>query len=61
MPKPTNRSPERQSPRDIARSISERDAVDRKKLKRESRRAVDAAEKLLKEMDEVFKNLDRKP
>lgn len=60
MPKPTNRAPQRHSPQDIARSLSERGAVESKKMKRESRRAVDAADKLLKEMDEVLKNLDRK-
>ena len=61
MRRATTKAPERAtSPKDIARSLAERGAMDHSKLKRESRRAVDAADRLLREMDEVLKNLDRK-
>lgn len=45
-----------ESPKDIARDIAERDPVDHVKIKRESRRAVKAADRLLKEMDDFMKS-----
>lgn len=56
MRKNTTKSQGPQTPKDLARSMSERDPVDHGKIKRESRRAVKAADRLLKEMDDFMKS-----
>ena len=48
------------SPKDVAEHIADRGALDRDKVHRASRRAVQAADRLLKEMDDVLKHLERK-
>ena len=53
--------PERaDKPKDIAEEIASRTPFDRTKAHRANRRAVQAADRLLKEMDDVLKNLGRK-
>lgn len=44
-----------ESPKDVARNISERDTGDHARIKRESRRAIKAADRLLEEMDDFMK------
>lgn len=47
-------------PRDIAERLAERTPFDRNKVRKSSRRAVEAADRLIKEMADVMKQLDRK-
>lgn len=54
------KQPHPKSPKDVAEGLSKRGALDRDKVHRESRRAVQAADRLLKEMDDVLKQLARK-
>lgn len=54
------KQPHPKSPKDVAKDLSRRGALDRDKVHRESRRAVQAADRLLKEMDDVLKQLARK-
>jgi len=56
MRKTTTKPPRPESPKDIARRISERDGTDHAKIRQESRRAVKAADRLLKEMDDFMKS-----
>ncbi len=60
MRKPPSRQTPR-TPKEIAGKIAERGAFDRAKVRRASEQAVSSADRLLKEMDEVFKRLERKP
>ena len=55
-----DKSPRPKTPKDIAADIAERAPLDRDKVHRASRRAVQAADRLLKEMDDVLKQLQRK-
>ena len=56
----TDKAPRAKSPKDIAADIAERGPLDHTKVKKASRRAVQAADRLLKEMDDVLKHLERK-
>lgn len=55
----TDTVPRPKRPKDIAADIAERGPLDHTKVKQASRRAVQAADRLLKEMDDVLKNLER--
>ncbi len=48
------------TPKAIAERIANRAAYDRNKSARTNQRAVEAADRLLKEMDDVLKHLGRK-
>ena len=48
-------------PKDIAEDMASRAPFDRTKAHQTNRRAVQAADRLLKEMDDVLKHLQRKP
>jgi hypothetical protein len=48
------------SPKAVAEKMAEESSFDRVKAHRENRRAVQAADRLLKEMDDVLKHLERK-
>ena len=48
------------TPKDVAQDIADRAPFDRIKAQRTNRRAVQAADRLLKEMDDVLKHLERK-
>jgi hypothetical protein len=52
---PGRQSPER--PKEIAEGIASRATFDRVKAKRTSQRAAEAADKLLRDMDDVLKHL----
>lgn len=54
------KSPRVQSPKDIAADLARRGPLDHTKVVRDSRRAAQAADRLLKEMDAVLKHLERK-
>jgi len=47
-------------PRDIAENITDGATLDRAKIHRTNQRAVQAADRLLKEMDDVFRQLERR-
>ena len=49
------------TPKELAGDIAARGVFDRAKVRRASQQAVSSADRLLKEMDEVFKRLERKP
>jgi hypothetical protein len=57
---PRARSVRARTPKDIAAGIAERAPLDRVKLKQANRRATEAADRLLEEMDDVLRHLDRK-
>ena len=48
------------TPSDVAKGIADRARLDHAKVQRESQRASQAADRLLKEMDDVLKHLARK-
>ena len=48
------------TPKEIAERIANRAPYDRRKSARANQRAVEAADRLLKEMDDVLKHLGRK-
>ena len=50
----------RRKPKDIAEDMAARAPFDRTKAHRENRRAVQAADRLLKEMDDVLKHLQKR-
>jgi hypothetical protein len=47
-------------PKAVAEDIASRKTIDHAKVARANRRAVQAADRLLKEMDDVLKHLQRK-
>jgi hypothetical protein len=55
-----DKPPRVEKPKDIAEDLAARPAFDRTKAHRENQRAVQAADRLLKEMDDVLKHLGRK-
>ena len=56
----TGKTPRPKTPKDIAAELASRQPFDRLKVQRESRRATQTADRLLKEMDEVLKHLPQK-
>lgn len=44
----------------VAKSLADRAPFDRTKTRKSSQRAIQAADRLLKEMDDVLKQLERK-
>ena len=55
-----DKTPSPKKPKDIAEDISARVPYDKVKAAHTNRRAVQAADRLLREMDDVLKHLSRK-
>jgi hypothetical protein len=53
----TGKPPRPKTPKDIAAELASSRPFDRSKARRESQRAVQAADRLLREMDDVLKHL----
>jgi hypothetical protein len=56
----SDKTPQPRKPKDIAQDIADRTPLDRDKLRRSGRHAAQAADRLLKEMDDVLRHLERK-
>lgn len=55
-----SKQPQPESPQDVARGLATGNRLDRDKVRRASRQASKAADRLVKEMDEVLKRLERR-